>query len=129
MAEKTSCFHLAMRGMSFQSIQVLRWCSSRAFWSLRTKSWSSRAYEMNTSAMVATLREGSTHMPHGPAEKQAQRPKEAGWLGTSAEYLEISILLGRIRPLPSLTLTHSLCWGGALCCPTALFGSPATSYT
>src|SRR5215216_5305298 len=40
---------------------------------------------MKTSAMVATLREGSTHLPHGPAEKQAQRPKEEDWLGTSAE--------------------------------------------
>jgi hypothetical protein len=36
MAENTSSFHLAVRGMSFQSIQVLRLCSSRAFWSLRT---------------------------------------------------------------------------------------------
>src|SRR5215216_4606831 len=43
MAEKTSCFHLAVRGMSFQSIQVSRLCSSRASWSLRTNCWSSRA--------------------------------------------------------------------------------------
>src|SRR5215216_3744249 len=87
MAEKTSSFHLAVRGTSFQSIQVFRLCSSRASWSLRTKSWSSRAYEMKTSAMGATFWGGSTHLPHGPAEKQQpQRPKEEGWPGTSAEY-------------------------------------------
>jgi NTE family protein len=42
-ADVVSGVHLAVRGMSFQSIQVSRSRASRASWSLRTKSWSSRA--------------------------------------------------------------------------------------
>src|SRR5260370_25595848 len=52
MLLKTSCWHSAVGGMSFQSTHASRFWAKRASFSWRTKSLSLREYDMKTCATV-----------------------------------------------------------------------------